>query len=291
MHTDTTPLYAHRRRELRSFLQVCRKRLTPEQVGLPPGERRHVKGLRREEVAALAGIGITWYTWLEQGRDIQVSDVLVERLAHVLRLNEEERAYLFLLTTPSPTGQLTVIQPPPTAPAEAFLQTLLDALTPFPALLRDQHWDILGWNQAEADLVPWASMAPVERNMLLYLFTNPHAQDHLPQWEEYARSVLQVFRLTWSQFPSDERLTSLLLSLCQTSNTFREWWQEHGIQQHPPVSLVWQNHEGVRTHFSLMYLTFPLYPSQVARVLFPHAPEANGVITPSHPLEQQFHQD
>lgn len=260
------------RQELAAFLQTCRKRLSPQQVGLPPGERRRVKGLRREEVAALAGIGITWYTWLEQGRPIQVSQATLSQLAQVLCLNETERAYLFLLASPDPTTLPTPLKLPAPAQAEPHFQDLLDALAPHPALLRDQHWDIMAWNRAEANLNPWADMAPSERNLLLYLFTHPRPRACLPQWQEYTHAILQVFRLTWSQYPPDERLTSLLERLYQTSSEFRQWWQEHSVRQHPPLELIWQQENGTQICFSIQYLTFPLYPQHFMRVLFssPH---------------------
>jgi len=268
MRTNGRAVDPHLRQELAAFLQACRKRLSPQQVGLPSGERRRVKGLRREEVAALAGIGITWYTWLEQGRNIQVSEATLDNLAQALCLSEAERTYLFLLASPDPSRLPTPIKSPTSTEDQASLQNLLDALNPHPALLRDQHWDILAWNQAEADHTPWASIAPSERNLLLYLFTHPHARQHLPNWQEYAHAVLQIFRLTWSQFPSDERLISLLDHLQQTSNEFGEWWQQHTVQQHPPLELLWQEANGKCVSYSVMYLTFPLYPLRFVRVLF-----------------------
>lgn len=269
MRTDERPVATTPRRELAAFLQACRKRLSPQQVGLPPGERRRVKGLRREEVAALSGIGITWYTWLEQGRDIQVSEITLSALAQALRLSEAERTYLFLLASPDPSHQPLPIQPPLQEHDLASLQTLLDALHPHPALLRDHHWDILAWNEAEAELVPWASIAASERNLLVYLFTDPHARKHLPRWQEYARSTLQIFRLTFLQFPQNERLTYLLDHLHRTSKEFRQWWQEQGVQLHPALEVLWWHDDGKQAHYTIQYLTFPLHPTRFVRVLFP----------------------
>ena len=268
MRANSQVVNANPRQELAAFLQACRKRLSPQQVGLPPGERRRVKGLRREEVAALAGIGITWYTWLEQGRPIQVSQATLLQLTRVLGLNEAESAYLFLLAAPDPTVLPTPIKPPTPTYEGTNFQLLLDALHPHPALLRDQHWDILAWNQAEANLTPWGDMDPSERNLLMYIFTNPYARACLPHWEEYARDILQIFRLTWNQFPPDEHITSLLDHLYRTSGEFQEWWQEHNVQPHPPLELVWQGVDGMRTVFAIQYMTFPLYPRRFMRVLF-----------------------
>jgi transcriptional regulator with XRE-family HTH domain len=269
MSANRRALNANARRELAAFLQACRRRLSPQQVGLPSGERRRVKGLRREEVAALAGIGVTWYTWLEQGRDIQVSETTLNSLAQALCLSEAERTYLFLLASPDSSRHFVPIKPPTLDEDPASVQHLLDALNPYPALLRDHHWDVLAWNQAEAALTPWASIAPPERNLLLYLFTHPCARQHMPQWQEYARSVLQVFRLTWSQFLPDERLISIIDHLQQASSEFREWWQQHTVQQYPPLDLLWQYNNGQCTSFSITYLTFPMHPLWFTRVLFP----------------------
>jgi transcriptional regulator with XRE-family HTH domain len=271
MQTEVRPINAQQREALAAFLQACRKRLTPEQVGLPAGERRRVKGLRREEVAVLSGISVIWYTWLEQGRPIKVSEATLDALAQVLRLSEAERTYLFLLAAPDPALLPSPIKPVPSlASEEASLMPVLDALDPNPALLRDHHWDILAWNQAEAAMYPWQSLAPEERNLLLYLFTSPQARSSLPLWEEYARSVLRIFRLTMGQFPPDERFATLVRHLQERSSEFELWWEEHTVQQDPPTALAWCRHDGKRVDFSIVYMTFPLHPLLTMRVLFPH---------------------
>jgi len=140
-----------RRMELASFLRTRRERLLPEHVGLPLRPRRRTPGLRREEVAELIGIGVTWYTWLEQARAIHVSVDVVEQLARVFRLSEDERAYLFQLAQQS-------LPPTRAEPHEAVRPVFRDVLTavePSPAHIRDRSWNVLAWNRAESFLVDW----------------------------------------------------------------------------------------------------------------------------------------
>jgi len=140
---------AERRKELADFLRTRRDRLSPTDVGLPPGVRRKTVGLRREEVAQLASVGVTWYTWLEQGRDIHVSSEILESLAQVLLLNADEKAHLFSLANhplkPSSYMQQEMVSP--------LLQRFLDQLGPSPAYITGRRWDLLAWNQAACQVI------------------------------------------------------------------------------------------------------------------------------------------
>ncbi|MGY2061453.1 helix-turn-helix domain-containing protein, partial [Nocardia gipuzkoensis] len=131
-----------RREQLREFLRGRRARLTPEDVGLPVSGRRRTPGLRREEVAVLAGVGVSWYTWLEQGRDITVSVEVLDSIARVLLLGESERAYLYLLAGLNPPPAAGV----PGAEVTAELRQVLDSWEHRPALLRDRYWNVLAYN-------------------------------------------------------------------------------------------------------------------------------------------------
>src|ERR1017187_5888031 len=156
------------RAELSAFLRSRRERVTPEQAGLPPGLRRRTPGLRREEVAQLAGVGVTWYTWLEQGRPIRASASVLEAVARTLRLDTVERQHLFRLAempdtaVPEAGGQL--LRPE--------IQAILDGLSPMPASVVTERYDILAWNAAYTVLFPrTAEIRPADRNSLLYCFT------------------------------------------------------------------------------------------------------------------------
>src|SRR5579884_1231901 len=128
------------RQELANFLKIRRARLRPQEVGLPEGERRRTPGLRREEVALLAGMSSTWYTWLEQGRRIQVSADILNSLARTLKLNPAEHAYLLQFASPSHEEESWQETVKPT-----FIH-VLNSLNPLPAYIRGQRWDVLAWN-------------------------------------------------------------------------------------------------------------------------------------------------
>src|SRR5580693_1009101 len=169
-----------RRSELAAFLRSRRERITPEDVGLPGGHRRRTAGLRREEVAQLAGVGVTWYTWLEQGRPIRASVQVLDAVARTLRLDPVERQHLFRLAEipdPAPAGAVSQLLSPE-------IRAILDQLVPMPANVVTERFDILAWNAAyaalfppPADTVPYntgpAGQGRQERNSLLYCFTQP----------------------------------------------------------------------------------------------------------------------
>src|SRR6187551_490679 len=137
-----------RRAELAAFLRSRRERITPGDAGLPPGPRRRTPGLRREEVAQLAGVGVTWYTWLEQGRRINASEQVVEAIARTLKLDAAERDHLFRLAEIASTGK----GPSSVLPDE--IQPILDVFDPLPANVTSARFDILAWNTAYAKLFP-----------------------------------------------------------------------------------------------------------------------------------------
>ncbi|WP_218007427.1 helix-turn-helix transcriptional regulator [Nocardia otitidiscaviarum] len=157
-----------RRTELAAFLRSRRDRLTPAQVGLAPGLRRRTPGLRREEVAGLAGVSVTWYTWLEQGRPINVGAAILDAIARSLRLDGAERAHLYRLAeVPIPTTATRARALTPT------LQSILDAVTGYPAAAINTRWDLLGHNAAAAALWPRLTAPEGSRNVLWELFTTP----------------------------------------------------------------------------------------------------------------------
>src|SRR5436190_20684268 len=132
-----------RRRELADFLRSRRERISPELVGLPAGGRRRTPGLRREEVAQLAGVGVTWYTWLEQGRPIRPSESVLGAIATALRLDPSERAHLLTLAGIAPPDHLAVRQPPPADPGT---ERVLAALEPYPAIVVAARHSYIAWN-------------------------------------------------------------------------------------------------------------------------------------------------
>jgi transcriptional regulator with XRE-family HTH domain len=217
-----------RRTQLAHFLRTRRERLSPEQVGLPIGTRRRTPGLRREELALLAGMGATWYTRLEQGRDITVSAQVLESLARVLHLDAEERNHLFILAH----EHLPADPSPPTAVISTPLQHILDTMGICPAYVIGPNWDMLGWNQAMCRVyTDFDAMSARERNVLWFLFTNPKSRTLLADWEGDAQRSLALFRASTGRYVGERWFTTLVADLKQTSPEFREWWLRHDVQR------------------------------------------------------------
>ncbi len=208
-----------RRKELAQFLRTRREQLSPEEVGLPVGARRRTPGLRREELALLAGIGATWYTRLEQGRDIVVSTQVLESLARVLRLNEDERRHLFILAR----EHLPADAYPLTSAISPALQSILDKMGDYPAYVANSRWDIVGWNAALLQVyTDFGELSARERNILRYQFTNPLSRRLLVHWEEESRATLALFRASTERYVGEAWYTSLVADLKLVSPEFRE---------------------------------------------------------------------
>lgn len=213
------------RQELADFLRQKREKLTPQAVGLPSGTRRRTPGLRREEVAALAGVGLTWYTWLEQGREINASVDFLENLSRVLKLDATERYHLFLLAH----------QRPPVAEGHQWCQIsplvrrLLDDLILRPAYVMNLSWDIIAWNSAADKLFSITTRSPEQRNMLWMLFADPQLNQRLREWPEQAPQILASFRRDYARAPHDATMQQRVNMLECVSPQFRQLWQRHDI--------------------------------------------------------------
>lgn len=204
------------------FLRDRRARLAPD-AGLVG--RRRTPGLRREEVAARAGVSVTWYTWLEQGRGGPPSDEVLERLARALELDAAGREALFLLGRQRPPP----IEPAPSSPVTPAIQRVLDGLATSPAFVKTAAWDVVAWNEAacvafgDYDAIP-----PAERNGLRRLFGDPAHRARLPDWEEIARFAAGVLRLDVTRgFPDAVALAAELL---ETSAEFRRVWDASEVR-------------------------------------------------------------
>src|SRR5690606_6331860 len=187
-----------RKRQLSEFLKSCRARVSPSDVGLPEADRRRTPGLRREDVAALAGVSVTWYTWLEQGRDIQVSAAVLERISSTLQLSHDEREYLFALVQHRPAPPLNWRD----AEVTPALQRMIDAVG-VPATVMNARWDVVAWNTLTLRLFRDYSKIPFEgRNLLRILLVEErdvYMQD--PQvYDAMARRVVAKFRVDYSPF-------------------------------------------------------------------------------------------
>jgi transcriptional regulator with XRE-family HTH domain len=219
-------LETDRHQELAAFLQSRRARVSPEQVGLPRGMRRRTPGLRRGEVALLAGVSLEWYTWLEQGRDIHVSVQLLESLARVLQLDANERSHLFLLALRQPPPVETFSQPT----ISPTLQQFLDQLGNIPASVVDPRLNGVAWNDACRVVFGDHAMmsSERERNLIWRLFTFPEEQLN-GEWEEIARIYLAQFRAGYGRFINDPWWAEQIAELSQISPRFRELWARHDV--------------------------------------------------------------
>jgi transcriptional regulator with XRE-family HTH domain len=213
-----------RRSELADFLRDRRARVSPDSVGIADNGRRRTPGLRREEVAQLAGVGLSWYTWLEQGRDIKPSAEVLDALGRALRLETAERAHLFHLARvelPLPRGDY-----PREAPAE--LAAIVTALEPNPAYLIGPRTDVLAWNRGASAMLGEPAVAPDGRpNLLWWLFTRDPPPGE--QWRETARSTLARFRAEHARRLGDADFDALVEALMEASPDFRALWPRHEV--------------------------------------------------------------
>ena len=215
----------HRRAELASFLRSRRERIDPEMVGLPPGPRRRTPGLRREEVAQLAGVGVTWYTWLEQGRPINASIQVLDAVARTLRLDKAETEHLYRLADVPAVPALNSCKG-----LEPELQGILDAMTPLPASVINGRTDVLAWNKPYALLFPFLVDAPEDkRNVLWQSFVAPGCcHPFLNRREELGRMVA-TFRSRYGQHIGEPAWDEFVKRLCAASPDFAELWAEHDV--------------------------------------------------------------
>ena len=215
-----------RRQELGNFLRNRRGRIAPAEVGLPATNRRRTPGLRREEVAQLAGVSATWYTWLEQKRPIGVSSSVLENLARVLRLDPAERMQLFQLALRQPVLDNSS-RPETVSP---LLRRLLDQTDAVPAFVLGRRWDVLAWNRAaRAFFFDFEQVPANERNTLWLFFTNPVLRSLIVDWRSRAQDTLARFRADYGRHAGDAHFVQLVERLKSVSPEFAEWWPRHDI--------------------------------------------------------------
>ncbi len=222
---DLTGDLPARRRELAAFLRSRRDRMSPETVGLVSGRRRRAPGLRREEVAQLAGVGVTWYTWLEQGRPINASSDVLEAIARTLRLDATEREHMFRLADVStPAG------PPTRSCLEPEVQVVLDGLLPFPASVINTRFDLLAWNRSYELIFPEITRAAEdERNVLWQIFTMQPCP--VANMSKESPRLVATFRAAYARHLSEPSWTALVERLCAASPQFAELWARHDVAE------------------------------------------------------------
>jgi transcriptional regulator with XRE-family HTH domain len=257
------------RTELSAFLRAQRARLRPADVGLPDLGRRRTPGLRREEVAELSGVSITWYTWLEQGRPIAASVQVVDALARALRLDPDQHRHLRTLAgLTAPRGETVAGDVTPR------LRQLVDAAAPNAAVVFDRHYDFLAWNEVYARLRhDPAIMPPGRRNLLWMMFTDTDNRARMARWEPAARAVLSQFRAAVGQRPDDPRFVALVAALREASPEFRTWWAEYPVREFKPATIEVDHPEAGRVALELFQLRPVEHPDLLLVLQVPATPE------------------
>ncbi len=251
-----------RKLELKKFLRAMRARLEPGDVGLPPLQRRRrAPGLRIEEAAALAGVSLTWYSAFEGGKDIRVSEDVLERVAQSLKLSAAERHYFNTLAKP---GRKTTDESEPDAGA-AFEQSTIDGFTHGPAFVADGFWNVYAYN-AIADAL-YGFRASTEANLLVRMFTEPALRALHIEWARIAIQMTEIFHDAYANAVNDVNITALLARL-REHEPFVGWWEAYGVRPFLPTSATLESPEVGR--LNLTYVSFVEAPGRrvpVGRVL------------------------
>jgi PAS domain-containing protein len=260
---------AGRRSLLSDFLRSRRARLTSQDVGLPAGSHRRVPGLRREEVAILADVGITWYTWLEQGRPIRMAPATLDRVADALRLDRHERAYLsgLVFSKPADAGW--------DLPIPERVAKVVRSYADGPAFIRGPRWDVLVWNDIFSRLFGFPGRSPDDRNALRHAFLDPHVRRMNVDWPAIARRLVASFRTDYAQHTGDDAFEALVDELKRESATFARLWRESIVVSPTEERSTRLQHP---TLGSIFYGTVSLLIPDV-----PHATVVFGTLDPAEP--------
>ncbi|WP_328328531.1 MULTISPECIES: helix-turn-helix transcriptional regulator [unclassified Streptomyces] len=262
---------------VREFLSTRRARITPRQAGLPVlGAKRRVAGLRREEVALLAGVSIDYYIRLERGNLSGASDSVLDSLSHALQLDDAERAYLYgLARSATASGRRP---PAATGRIRPVVLRMLDAMTDLPAYIRNGRFDILAANSlGQALYAPvydsplFAQRGPV--NTARFLFLDPGSADFWPEWEKAANDSVAILRTETGRSPQDKGLTDLIGELSTKSDQFVQRWARHNVKFHH--SGVKQLHHPLVGNLALPYEALDLPADPGLRITI-YSPEPDS---------------
>jgi transcriptional regulator with XRE-family HTH domain len=261
-----------RRAEFAAFLRAQRARLRPADVGLPedpsPGLRR-TPGLRREEVAQVSGVSVTWYTWLEQGRNVSASEQVVDALARALRLDPDQHRHIRgLAGLPTVTGETD------TGDVLPRLQRLVDAAAPSIASIYDLHFDYVVWNTPYRRLRNDPALLPAgRRNLVWMMFTDAQNRARMVRWEPAAHAVLSQFRAAVGQRPADPRFAAITAGLAEVSPEFREWWAEYPVRDFRPATVEIDHPEAGRLSLEMFQLRPVEHPDMLMVLQVPRSAE------------------
>jgi transcriptional regulator with XRE-family HTH domain len=254
-----------RRAELGEFLKARRARLSPGDFGMPRGSRRRTPGLRREEVALLAGVGVTWYTWLEQGRQINASTQVLDAVARTLRLDRAEREHLYRLAEATPLRtECARTQVPGT------IREIVHSLEPLPATLVNSRFDILLSNDAHEELFwDWHSMPCIHKNTLWCCITEPSARDKFPEYDKQIRYMVARLRSAYSRHLGDQDWEEDIRRLASLSHQFAELWARHEVAGPEPRVLTYLHPRAGELSLALSELNVPDMPEARIQVYTP----------------------
>lgn len=238
---------------LSAFLKAKRAKILPDSIGLAPGIRRRTPGLRREEVAQLAGISTTWYTWLEQGRDISMSTSVLDCIATALQLTLDERKYLYALALE--TGSVSTSLKEDQNKISPPLQKIMDELRFCPAIITDRRYDIVGWNEAASYVFLDFEKIPFEqRNMIRLLFTRKELQRLAVNWEHFIGGFLAIFRSYYGQYMEDSWYDQFLEEMKAVHPDFNPLWQQSEVKSAPEVLIEFRHAKAGKMLFDLTSL-------------------------------------
>ena len=237
-----------RRQALADFLRTRRARLQPGDVGLPARSRQRTPGLRREDVAELAHIGVSWYTLLEQGHDVHPSRQVLHSLARALKLTPVEEQHLLLLADQesvlSPASEGEVVTP--------ALRRVVAALDPHPAFVIGRRWDVLAWNRATQFLFHFDEPCPPHsRNVVWRFFQREGVREMDAAWEAQAQNLIAQFRADYARYPGDESFQEIIEDLRRVNSQFHVWWERQDVRglpdgprtmRHPALGLLHFDH-------------------------------------------------
>lgn len=263
-----------RRQELSNFLRTRRERCLPADVGLPPGPRRRTPGLRREEVAQLAGISATWYTWLEQKRPIKVSVTVLNNLARVLKLNAIEKMQLFNLALRYPAVDRLAHRPA----ISPVIQRTLDQMATVAGFIQGPRWDVLAWNRAaRAFFFDFTTVTADERNLVWLTFTHPALKSLMVDWPTRAQDVLARFRGDYGRHAGDAHFVELVERLKAVSPEFAQWWPRHDVRPQSEGRKQYAHPVAGRIHAE--HITFSMTDNPELRLtLFTPVAEADSIV-------------
>ncbi|MGW6120372.1 helix-turn-helix transcriptional regulator [Nocardia sp. NPDC055165] len=250
---DTRSVRTQRRAQLSAFLTSRRAKITPGDVGLLPGSRRRTPGLRREEVAQLSGVGVSWYTWLEQGRDIRVSGEVLDAVAGVLRLSAAERTHLYVLAGLNPpVARGSAVE------VTAEIRALIDGWVRGPAVVRDRYWNIVAFNVLAGRVFGCDDGEP--HNCLVTFFTSPRYRELPDLWSDAAPGVVAAYRADAALVPHDDEFQRVASELAAAEPEFAELWERHDVGA--PVQAVNALHhpEAGNLYFDATTLTVADHP-------------------------------